>query len=247
MQTIGRWKGQRRGWTVFYDLVGVQRCGSWYWRGRRGGFFLACRHWRTIHNTELFTVHRGRCTRRIRPPLHVDDLGRFMGGGGMMLGVISHLESHFHVMWGATASHSLVEVVARGRGDEVVVLAGGELHAPRGGGEGAKGDSEIHELMGLVAYCNHSRVRLSDATGLELIFGHAVNNRLFFVLMPQIRFTWGLAIDWTNDVHLVVLPRLVAWVDVNDMVGIINAKDRVGSVPVDVMGLFDSLDAAHKH
>ena len=165
----------------------------------------------------------------------------------MMLGVISHLESHFHVMWGATASHSLVEVVARGRRDEVVVLPGGELHAPRGGGEGSKGDSEIHELMGLVAYGNHSRVRLGDATGLELIFGHAVNNRLFFVLMKG-TWTWaGLAIDWTNDVHLIVLPRLVAGIDVNDMVGIINAKDRVGSVPVDVMCLFDSLNAAYKH
>ena len=165
-----------------------------------------------------------------------------MGGGGM-LGVISHLESHFHVMRGATASHPLVEVVARGRGDKVVVLARGELHAARGGGEGSEGDGEVHELMRFVAYGNDSRVGLSDATGLELVFGHAVNNGLFFVLVSPLRIT---PIDGTNDVHLIVLPRLVAAVDVDDMVGVINAKDRIGSVPVDVMCLFDSLNAAEQ-
>ena len=132
-----------------------------------------------------------------------------------------------------------MEVVPRGRGNEIIVLAGRKLHAARRRCEGSKGDREVHEFVRFVTDRDDPRVWLSNATGLELVFGHAVNNGLFFVPVPDFAGT----IDGAYNVDLIVLPRLVAPVDIDDMVGVINAKDRIGSVPVDVMCLLDSLDA----
>ena len=134
-----------------------------------------------------------------------------------------------------------MEVVRRGGGNKVVVLAWCKLHATRRRGEGAKCDGEIHEFMWFVTYRDDSGVWLRNATSLELIFGHAVNNGLFFVL----RTALSGPIDRANNVDLVILPRLIAPVDVDDMVGIIYAKYRIGCVPMDIVRLFDGLYSAY--
>ena len=93
--------------------------------------------------------------------------------------------------------------------------------------------------MRLVAHCNDSRMRLGDATGFILVFGHAVNDRGLFVLRGQV----ALPVNRAYDVDLIILPGLVALVDVDDVVGVVDAKDWVGGVPVDVVTLLDGLEA----
>lgn len=51
-------------------------------------------------------------------------------------------------------------------------------------------------------------------------------------------------IERTNDVDLVVLPGLIALVDVNDVVSVVNAENGIGGVPVDVVALPPSQSTA---
>ncbi len=45
------------------------------------------------------------------------------------------------------------------------------------------------------------------------------------------------SVERTHNVDLVILPGLVALVDVDDVVSVVDAEDGVGSVPVDVVAL----------
>jgi len=180
----------------------------------------------------------GRCARRIkwRPrSLHVDR--RFMCCCRLMLHVVSYLESNFHMIWLAPASHTSIEVIWGWGGDEIIVFAGRELHAPRSGSEWTKSNGEVHEFVWLIADGYHSRMRLRDATRLVLVFGYAVDHWSLFLL-------WGcmsLSVDRAYDVHLIILPGFIPTIDIDDVIGVVNAKNRVGCVPVDVVALFDGL------
>lgn len=95
--------------------------------------------------------------------------------------------------------------------------------------------------MRLVANCDHSWILLSDSTRLVFVFGYTVNHRFFFVFLVM-KLT--RPVDRTNDVDLIKFPRLVARVDVYDVVSVVNAENGVATVPMDEMALFDSLDEA---
>ena len=93
--------------------------------------------------------------------------------------------------------------------------------------------------MRFVAHSNHSRIGLGDTASLVFIFGYTVNDRAFFVAVTG-HLSWS--VDGTNDVHLVILPRLVVMIDVDDVVGVVDPEDGVAGVPVDVMDVLHSSD-----
>ena len=193
-----------------------------------------------VHLNILWWGRYWGCTRRIKwrsLSFHVDR--RFMCCCSLMLHIVSHLESNFHMIWLAPASNSSIEVVRGWRGDEIIVFARRELHAPGSGSEGTKGYGEVHEFMWLVAHGNHSRMRLRDATRLILIFGYAVDHWSLFLLLGCM----SVSVDRAYDIHLIILPRLISPVHINNVISVINAKNRVGCVPVDVVALFDGLEA----
>jgi len=213
-----------------------------------------------------FGLHRGgrkgpsrlplaRRWRRRRVPGHVDC--RRPCQRPTAAAVVGHFECHLHVVGGAMTAHSPVEVVVAGSGDEVVVFARLELHAARSGCERPKGDGEVHQLVRFVADGNDARVLASDPASLVLLFGHAVNDVLLHVLGGRTNNCGGgrilggwllllLSVDRTDDVDLVVFPRLVAPVDVDDVVSVIDPEDGVGRVPVDKVRLANGFDATRQ-
>lgn len=145
--------------------------------------------------------------------------------------VWGHLEDHFHVEGGAGASDPAMDVRPGGGGNEIIVLPRSKFQAARRGGEGAECDGEVHEVMGLVADGNYPRVGLGDAAGIVLGFVDAVDN----VLLVTFRVPFSLFVHGAHYVDLVILPGVVACVDVDDVVGVVNAEDGVGGVPVDAV------------
>ena len=52
-----------------------------------------------------------------------------------------------------------------------------------------------------------------------------------------------LPVNRANNIHLIILPGFVASVHIDNVVCVVNAKNRIGCVPVDVVALFNSLEA----
>ena len=90
--------------------------------------------------------------------------------------------------------------------------------------------------MGLVANGNNSRIGIGDPAGVVLLLADAVDDIRFDIVRMGSR-----PIDGANNVDLIVLPRLVTAVDVNNVIGIVDPKDWVCSVPVNVVALHESL------
>ena len=82
--------------------------------------------------------------------------------------------------------------------------------------------------LGALGY--HSRVVRHDSTRVVLLFGDTVDDVLLNVRMSML-------VERADDIDLIVLPWLVALVDVNDVVIVVNMKDRICGVPVDIMTL----------
>lgn len=78
-------------------------------------------------------------------------------------------------MRGASAADASVQVVAGGRGDEVVVVAGQELEPAGLRRERPERNGEVHQLVGLVAHGDDARVRVRYAARLVLVFRHIIN------------------------------------------------------------------------
>ena len=86
--------------------------------------------------------------------------------------------------------------------------------------------------MGLVANGNNSRIGIGDPAGVVLLLADAVDDIRFDIVRMGSR-----PIDGANNVDLIVLPRLVTAIDVNNVIGIVDPKDWVCSVPVNVVAL----------
>lgn len=148
------------------------------------------------------------------PPGHIDSCG-WLGAG-----VVSHLECHLHVVGGAVAAGLAVQVTARRRRDEVVVLARFELHPAWGGGERPECDGKVHQLLRLVADGDDARVGAGDPTRVVLFFGHGVDD-------VALRVGVARPVHRADDVDLVVLPWLVALVDVDDVVCVVDPENWI--------------------
>ena len=109
-------------------------------------------------------------------------------------------------------------------------MTGSKFEAARSGCEGSKSDGEVHELMRPITYGNDFRIGLGDATRVILLFRHTVNDVFFLQRVADARL-----VDGTDDVDLVVLPGVIAAIDINNIVGAIDAKQGIGRVPMNVM------------
>ena len=137
-------------------------------------------------------------------------------------------------MGGAPPADPPVDVPVCGRGDEVVVLAGPELHPSRSRRERPERDGEVHQLVRFGALSNDTRVWIDDAAGVVLLLVDAVDDVGLDGLRPR-----PPLVERADDVDLVVLPGLVSPVHVDDVVGVVYSKDGVARVPVDVVVLPD--------
>ncbi len=139
-------------------------------------------------------------------------------------------------MRGAPAADPPVDIAVRRCRDEVVVLSGSELHPPWGGGERPEGDGEVHQLVWLGALGNDAGVGVGDAAGVKLLLVHAVYDVGLNGLGPGTPL-----IERADDVDLVILPRLVALIHINDVIRVVYSEDGIARVPVHVVVL------AHRH
>ena len=105
-----------------------------------------------------------------------------------------------------------------------------EFEATRGWRKRSKCDGEIHELVRPITNGNYFWARLCDATGVVLLLGHAIDDVLLLCGLGDAWF-----INGANYVDLIILPRVIATIDVNDIVCPIDAKHRIGSIPVYIM------------
>ena len=140
---------------------------------------------------------------------------------------LRHLEDHLHVVGAAPAADPPVYVGVGGGGDEVVLLARGELQGPGCGGEGPEGDGEVHEPPRSVAHGHNPRPRTAHSARLKLLLVHAVYHVL---LLPP-----PLPHHGADEVDLVVLPGQVVLIDSDDH-GLLAGHGR-GGVPVDISHL----------
>lgn len=116
--------------------------------------------------------------------------------------------------------------ISRARcGYEVVALPRFELHLHGGGGEGSEGDGEVHKILRLITDCYNSRFRICNPTAFKLVLVDTVDDVLLGAVHP----------GGTDDVHLVVLPRMIVLVHFYHMVG--TTKHGVGCVPIHINGL----------
>ena len=177
-----------------------------------------------------------------RPPGDVDGPVEVGPPGGTTLGLAvvvgGNLEPHLHVVSRAPAADPSVKIPGRRGGDEVVVFPRLELHASGSWGKAAEGYGEVHELVRLVALGDHSRVGVGDPARVELLLADTVDDVPLNVLPSGTSPVQG-----TDYIDLVILPWLVAVVDIDDVVCVVYAEDRIGSVPVHVV----VLPGRHRH
>lgn len=86
-----------------------------------------------------------------------------------------------------------------------------------------KGDGEEHHLLRLVADGDDPRIGVRDATRLVLDLGDVVDDVLLCFVVECARL-----VRRTDDVHLIVLERQVALVDVDYMVSVVYPEAKWG-------------------
>ena len=96
--------------------------------------------------------------------------------------------------------------------------------------------------MGFAANGNNPWLRVCDTTRLIFFTADTVND------MPLRHLDIGFR-HWANDVDLVVFPRQVAGIDVNDVISVIESEHGVCPVPMDVMNFLSLnwVDEKHHH
>ncbi len=102
------------------------------------------------------------------------------------------------------------------RTDKIVILSGSEFKPSGLRREWTEGDGKVHELVRLVADGNDPRVWIGDAARVVLLLRHVVNDVLLRVV-----FVRSGRVNWTDDVHLVVLERNVVLVHVDYVIRIV--------------------------
>ena len=146
--------------------------------------------------------------------------------------IICHFESHLHMVAWAVTTSSTVQITFGRSWDEVVVFPRLKLHPTWGWSEWSKGDGKVHQFMRLIANCNNSRIGIGDATWLIFIFANTVNYISLYIIAVS---SW--TIHRADDVNLIILPGIVAAIDIDDMVSVVNPKDWICCVPVDIVTL----------
>ncbi len=145
--------------------------------------------------------------------------------------VLSNMESHFHIVRGTASSHSPMEVILWRGGNEVVTMTRPELEATWCWCEWPESDGEVHQLMGPIANGNDFGIGLCDPTRIIFLFCHTIDDVLFLRGVC----VCARLIDRAHNVDLIILPRVVATIDLDDVVMFVSSKEGVRGVPMDVV------------
>jgi len=105
-----------------------------------------------------------------------------------------------------------------------------EFEAARGRRKRSESDGEIHELVRPIANGNYFWARLCDATGIVLLLGHTIDDVLLLCGLGDAWF-----VNRAYYVDLIIFPRVIAAIDVDDVVCPIDTKHRIGSIPGYIM------------
>lgn len=97
--------------------------------------------------------------------------------------------------------------------------------------ERSEGDGEIHDFVWLVTDSNNFGIWVGDSARVVLLLGHTVDHILLVVQSVSLT----RLVHRTNNVGLVILPRQVALIDINDVIGVVNPEYGIGHVPVDIV------------
>ena len=89
--------------------------------------------------------------------------------------------------------------------------------------------------MGFAANSHHRWLGISDAARFVFFAADTIDDMPFGVSI-------GSTANRANDVDLVVFPGKIAGIDINDVIGIVQAEHGVVSVPVDVVDLLGGGD-----
>ena len=108
---------------------------------------------------------------------------------------ISNLEDHLHIVGGAEASNTSVNISGGGGGDKIIILSRFELQSSRSGTKVAEGDGEVLELLGFVTDGYDCWSMITDPTRVKVFLGDAIDHVLFACVLG------------TDQVELIVLPR----------------------------------------
>lgn len=155
---------------------------------------------------------------------------------------VPHFEHNLHVVRGATATDTSMQIISRARTNKVVVVPRKELQPAWLWRERPERNREIHQLEGLIAHGYDSRVGIRDTACLVLILAHVVDDILLDILIFCPR-----RIHWTNQIRLVVFELRVPAVHIYDVIGVIYEEDAVGAIPVDREGLRPAGDGRQVH
>jgi len=94
-----------------------------------------------------------------------------------------------------------VKVGLRGRGDEVVVLAGVKLQSTRCRTKRPEADCEVTQAVRLVTLGQDPGVRRHDLAVVKLLLAHVIDDKLFGVHLIRSR---PLIVEWADNVDLKV-------------------------------------------
>lgn len=121
-----------------------------------------------------------------------------------------------------------MKIFGRGCADEIIVLAWMKFEAAGGRAKTSEGDGEVQELVGFAANSDDSGLGVGDSARFEFLTTDTVDDMPFGVL--------GIGFgNWTNNVDLIVFPRKITSVDIDDMISIVQPEHGICSVPVNVV------------
>ena len=107
-----------------------------------------------------------------------------------------------------------------------------ELEASGDGTEGSKRDGEVLETLRSITNGHNLGSRVGYPAGVKLLLGDTVDHMFL------------LGVEWTDDVDLVVLPRKISLVHIENMIGVVHSEHGICRIPIKIMR-FKSRHARH--
>ena len=83
-------------------------------------------------------------------------------------------------------------------------------------------------MVGFAAHGNNLRLGIGDATRIKLFTADTVDDMPLGHSDVRLRHR-------ANDVDLVVFPRKIAGIHINDVIGVVQPKHRIGFVPMNIV------------
>ena len=114
-----------------------------------------------------------------------------------------------------------------------------KFQTARGWRKRSKSDGKVQELMRFAAYRHNFGFGICNAARFKFFPTNTVDN----VAFGHFRIGFG---HWTNNVCLVIFPRQITGVDINDMISVVQPEHWICTVPVNVVD-FSTLSLRNSH